>query len=180
MAGTEKKPERSNKTSNFGYANLDAKQVELICSLIKDKRVLDLGAGGLEISRLCAKTAFSVCAVDCKKPSDLALPKNVSFVQAYFDRIKIDADVAIVSWPINNHPASIGLIGALTNIKTVIYIGVNDGRVTMCGTPLLWEYLTTRELDGHLSGVNNVLVYSDRPRSSKLLGEEQNGISAHA
>jgi len=163
----------------YGYSSLNDRQISHLHSQTKGKRVLDLGAGNLDLSVLCSNSAALVFAIDSRKPANTNLPQNVSFIRACFDEVNIAADVALVSWPINNDDASMGLIKVLADVKKVIYIGTNDGCSTMCGTPLLWRHLVSREMESHLLGMNNLLVYSDQPRSKPLLDEEKNGLSAY-
>lgn len=173
------KARMDKRISSYGYARLNDEQIELLLETVSGKKVVDLGAGGMELSRLCARTAASVLAVDSKDPCHSALPSNMSFKNAYFRDLAVEADVAVLSWPINNESASLALIEILQSFDTVVYIGLNDGYSTMCGTPALWRSLTKREPSDCSLDLNSMIVYSKAPRSSPLLEEEKNGLDAY-
>lgn len=148
----------------MSYGNLNAAQKELLQPVVEGKTVLDLGAGGCELSRVILDLgAPKVIAVD--SGSAYTPHPKIEFHRAYFERFlqQIAApryDVGFLSWPINHFlPALIPILG---RCDRVVFLGTNtDG--TMCGWVGLYEYLLTRRLDGYEPDRKNSLVIYGPP-----------------
>lgn len=141
-------------------------QQDLLRAVVWREHVADLGAGSGNLARLCARLgARSVLAVD-KEYSHGRIPKpankKIQFVGTYFTHLLplSPSTIAIVSWPANYEVVTRELLRVTQDVRTVVYIGVNDG-TTQCGTPALFAGLQERlgrplKEDGH----QDMLVYS--------------------
>ena len=160
---------------------LTKEQKEAIKPYLKGLKVLDVGAGDLDLAyELRRLGADRIIALD---KEELPRPRSVRIetVQARFTSYTPPDDVttAFVSWPINNESASVGIIKIIREIAIVIYLGSNTSS-SMCGTPTLFEVLTTRPVLVHIPDRRNTLiVYGAGHVQREPLWEEHAGLSAY-
>lgn len=150
---------------------------ERISPHIRGKKVYDLGSGD-DLSLACALIdlgAKEVVAIDTYAPMQLST-YPVRYVRNYFENVEgEDVEIAFISWPSNR--ASDGLLKLIEPAKIIIYLGTcMDG--TMCGSPELYRYLSTREVfacEPHRA--NTLIIYGhELPDERVLLPEEHAGI----
>ncbi|MCK9567560.1 hypothetical protein M0R72_01260 [Candidatus Pacearchaeota archaeon] len=163
------------------YGTLNAAQEECLKKLVAGKVVYDLGAGDLVLAhKLLELGAAKVVAIEKELFFIDNVAPEIEVRQQYFQHMDEDMDIAFVSWPANYDN---GLREILKRTKTIIYLGKNtDG--SMCGTPALFEYLSTRKIEEHVpSRANTFICYTDtldKPRHTAwLLQEEEAAINAN-
>ena len=154
------------------YGSLTSKQAEVVRTYVQGKRVTDLGAGDLFLSKAILRLgATEIDAVDRYLP--VRAPKRINRIEARFHEWEGTPEVAFVSWPVN---WEVGLPAVLRRAPTVIYLGTNVGG-TVCGDEHLWRYLTTREVLAYEPDPSNsLIVYGPREVERRLVGEEWAGL----
>jgi hypothetical protein len=150
---------------------------------VKDQRVVDLGAGDCERTRVLSQLhPAALLAVDKEFPYEYPPPDALPFKRlpgAFIDVFKRVRDfrptVAHLAWPIN-YPTP-GLLNLLRLVPTVIYVGCNtDG--SACGTSHLFKYLLNREVKLYMPDRRNTLiVYGCHRKVTRMpLPEERAGM----
>ena len=154
------------------FGALTPRQAEVVRAYVSGKRVADLGAGDLRLSReLLRLGAIEVDAIDRHLPA--RAPKRIHRIEAHFHDWRGVPEVAFVSWPVN---WEVGLPAVLRRAPTVIYLGTNVGG-TVCGDEYLWRYLTTREVLAYEPDPSNsLIVYGPKEVERRLVGEEWAGL----
>lgn len=182
------------------FAKLTSRMKAEIHRIVRDKVVVDLGAGDFYFSELVAERgAKKVYAVEPDYLGHTSLlggmkpelidqayhdllqghPK-VQVVPLYFEEVKNEVpesfDIAILSWPMNS--ANKGLVDLLKKAKKVIYVGHNYD-FTSCGDDHLFEYFMQREVEFIIEdSKNTLLIYGKElqaPRKPCCL-EERGGL----
>jgi hypothetical protein len=151
------------------WERLTDQQIRLTSEFCKGRNLLDLGAGlGLLADLLIQKGAGTAICVDKENyvvksnhPSIIWL--HQTFAEFAARSLGLTFEVAILSWPANNDLAMSPVVEILKRCSYVIYVGCNQG-TTQCGTPYLWDYLTSREWLVSLPGKSNLLIYGQAPR----------------
>jgi hypothetical protein len=155
------------------------RQMRAIEAFCQGKQVLDLGGydGSLGIHLLEAGAA-QVINVDKENPylskSHMHLTKrNLTFGE--FDKQYPTErwQTAILSWPINNDYGVLQVLPILKRCQGVVYLGCNTGG-SQCGTPLLWQYLVSRQIYKHILERHcTLIIYTEAPRTKEIVEEEK-------
>lgn len=166
----------------MSYGHLTLKMRALIKPLIKGRKVHDLAAGDMELSRLLIRLGGVAQVTAIEKESHHRCwypPRRLQIVKAYIHEVPIphDIDVVFLSWP-PNYPMR-GLMPWLQCAQTIIYLGMNlDGAA--CGFPEMFQHFSYRELVGYVEhDKNNLLILQGNrttPREPTL--EEQGHFSS--
>lgn len=155
------------------YGQLSGNQSEILGLYVKRKKVHDLGAGDLTLSKeLLDLGADSVVAIEKARPVHIPTTRSQLEVKyVYFHQVPEDTpiDTAFVSWPCN-WPDE-GLLRLVKRARTALYLGKNT-EGTSCGGPALFGHLLTREVLAYVPRRQNTLiVYGrtlDAPRTSRF------------
>lgn len=164
------------------FGKLSETQCEQIRTVVRGRRVHDLGAGDCgHAERLVQWGATEVVAVDKAEYSDARKGPKISFVRAYFDeyaKTNPILDLVFLAWPMNYD--SQGLVQLVAGAKTIVYLGKNTD-MCMCGTPTLFQYFVCRKLEGYVPDPINTLIVLGKPltRMRKPTGEELAGLSVY-
>ena len=152
------------------FLHLTSQIIEALRPYVSEKVVVDLGAGDMRLTALCARKlgAARVLAVD-KEFGGVPRGRGVvphpwlprtTVLRSYFADVRADicvADLALVSWPANH--AMPGLVHLLSCAKVVAYIGRNDAEDgTACGPRDLFEHMLSRDLLAVVEHADNDLV----------------------
>jgi len=173
--------------SNEYWTNLTEDQLEQVVHFCRGKLLLDLGAGfGTLAEFLLRFGATRVLCVDkenhhMKSTWGEMVWSHMNFAEFSTWPLDKTFEVGIISWPTNNDMAMCPLVEILRKCASVVYIGTNKGG-TQCGTPYLWEYLTSRELIVDMPGNDSsLMIYSDKPRpcGQDRTEEEIEGMNMH-
>lgn len=160
---------------------LTAHQDRRLLPIVRGREVHDLGSGNCVLaSRLIDHGARYVYAVDKRYKHEKleGLPPRVQQVGEYFADWATRwpmIDVAFVSWP--QQYAIEGLVTLACVAKTVIYLGSNFD-CSACGSPELFRYLRTREVQVHMPDRHNTLIVYGKHLDARraLLPEEYAGL----
>ena len=72
------------------------------------------------------------------------------------------------------------LLPILERSREIVYLGSNSGG-TQCGTPLLWQYLVSREVHQHLEEPNcSLIIYTGEARIRRMVREEAFALCPNA
>ena len=140
--------------------------------------VHDLGCGDFALSKTLLRLgAHRVIGVDNDEEQasrGRLLSKKIRFELSSFDFYKDPIAFAFVSWPTNHRS---GIKKLIERSPIVAYLGKNtDGMA--CGTPSLFEHLTTREVLAYSPDPrNSLIVYGARLVERPVLGEEMGGLT---
>jgi hypothetical protein len=159
------------------------KAIETFCC---GKELLDLGGydGSLGV-HLLERGADRVINVDKENPfhsrsHPRLIKRNLTFAE--FDK-QYPTDqwaTAILSWPINHDYGVMQILPILERCREVVYLGSNSGG-TQCGTPLLWQYLVSREVHQHLEERNcSLIIYTGDARIRRMVREEAFALCPNA
>ena len=167
------------------WQRISTDQMQAVQSACKNKQVLDIGAFNAALaSKLIEGGARHVTTLDKEDPlfDENRFPAEISKIVATFQEFNRSHTnknwaVGILAWPINSDYAVRPLLPILSRCKTVIYIGSNQSG-SQCGTPMLWSYLSQREVLAYLpSQTNSVVIYGSQPRqTARLIEEEELGL----
>jgi len=154
------------------YGQFDWKQVKILKSFIKGKKVHDLGCGDQLISGDLVKWGASeVIAVDSHPYGNPG--RKITTVKSAFEDYLLtapDIDVAFICWPQNYRQPS--LVGLAERARTIIYHGkCTDG--TYCGWPGLFRYFLGRELLAYVPDEYNTLIVYGEALASPRAGENE-------
>lgn len=160
--------------------------------VVQNRQVIELGGadGALADVMVCDMMAECVLIVEKETAYRANVEASPSHLVAYYwgyvqdfagTRLNLDRlwDVAVISFPPNNHAFDHGAIGVLRRSSMIVIIGKNDG-VTAVGTSILWRYLVTRERTNYVVGQkNDLVVYGPNPRppGQTLVNIELFGLS---
>ena len=152
----------------MSYGQLNKTQLGVLAPLVIGKIIHDLGAGDLGLAlELLRLGAAKIIAIDKEYNRKIfnGVPPEIELRHQFFQDMHDEIDIAFVSWPSNYEN---GLLEVLMQTKTIIYLGKNtDG--SMCGTPALFEYLSTRKVEEHVpSRANTLICYTDTLRVQGL------------
>lgn len=163
-------------------SRLSPAQRAVVARHVSGRRVHDLGAGDCSLSvELIGLGAMEVVAIDKEAMPRVDIPElrqvRSKFLDVAAALVEKPAEVAFVSWPVNNNVP--GLVTILSEAEKVIYVGKNtDG--SACGWPGLFKIaLVTREILDHVPERRNTLIVyggfseGDRP----LVSEEIAALS---
>lgn len=143
----------------MAYGKLTPKMKEAIRPYVEDKIIVDLGAGDLTQAKiLCELGAYTVHAVDKTLP--YIEPDCIYTYDTYFRNMPAfeDATVVFISWPLPSLDFR-ELEPLFERVDYIIYLGSNyDG--TVCGTPAMFRYLLSREIEQHIfHRMNDLIIY---------------------
>ena len=145
------------------FAKLSPEQTNKLQNMVCGKLVLDIGAGDMGLARLLASWGAYVTAIEKEPYTHKGPPMrgHVAILNEYIkDTVVEPHDIAVVSWPVTHQ--LVGIEALLSQARTVVYIGCNDGG-TSCGDPNFWRYLLTRKyLRGIASRKNDMIVYGEK------------------
>jgi hypothetical protein len=168
------------------YGKLTMAMRHAMHSHVKNKRVFDLGAGDLSLSKiLLGMGAKAVVAID----KELTEPKTTvkgleTFRGSFLDfvdssgpvRKPTKAGVAFLSWP-SNHKMN-GLLELVDRCSTVVYLGKNtDG--SACAWPEFFGVMAFRPVLEHVPHKRNTLIVwgkKDMKLGRAFLREERAGM----
>jgi hypothetical protein len=161
---------------------LTPEQAKQIWPYVRDQNIVDYGAGDLRLAHhMLELGAKSITAID-KYYGEVDVgyaDPRIQVMRARFEDLAElpfrlgKMEVALVSWPVNNHQSSKALEVLLRQANVVIYLGKNTDGIA-CGERNLFQMFLRRELLVYEPDQKNVLmVLGDRclvPR--KPTGEE--------
>jgi hypothetical protein len=155
----------------MSHGSLSSVQRDVLRPFVSSKRVHDLGAGDLGLSKVLVELGASkVVAVDSRH-LPRACPKGIEFKKSQFEAFKEPVETAFLSWPSNN--SCRGLTEILKTASTVAYLGKNtDG--TVCGTESLFRALWLRSVLAHVpERANTLIVYGPPCKEQRILLPEE-------
>lgn len=140
-------------TRRLGYATLTQPQLQILSQATAGRRVLDVGAGNLELSVFLCQYAAHVYALDevdwrgrnPRLQKKGGSPANLTFLQRSFSEgIPEDVDqleTVIISWAVNLESASRAAASLVEDAfrrgaDTLVWIGRNDLSTACGGTAL--------------------------------------------
>jgi len=153
------------------YWYLTPPMKDVLHAHVRNTLVYDIGAGDLSLSKLMAKTASEVIAIEPYAPSH-ALPKNVTLIKDYLTEVSLPDTLPVVmlSWPTLYE---YGITGILAQAEKVMVIANMFGG-TSCGSQEMWESLMCREvIDYYRHPKNTLIVYGNTSSPRPLLREEK-------
>lgn len=164
------------------YGGFSPQQGAVLESYVRGKRVLDLGSGdGVKASYLLDLGSSHVLCVEKEfvRPSEHLA--NRTFLHTRMEDLPetafTGADIALLAWP---QPYTIPFTPkfhlGLDAVEFLIYQGKNtDG--TVCGDPILFRYLCTREVLAYVPHkINTLIVYGPQKVVRDPKPEEMAGL----
>ncbi len=181
------------------WGRLETEQMRAVQQAVAGKRVVDFGAGSLELSHMLVRFgALHVTAID-ERPTQFPWDARVLLrAEPYAETEKAcvkdersltareretavaigAATVAFVSW-CDTYPKP-ELIRLLGRFDTVVHLSKNSDGMC-CGWPALYEYLATRPLAAyHPRRQNTLAVYGVGPVQRPMRPEETAGAKMWA
>lgn len=170
----------------MAYGKLTPKMKEAIRPYVEDKIIVDLGAGDLTQAKiLCELGAYTVHAVEPAAP--YIEPDCIYTYATHFRGMPAfeDATVVFISWPLPSLDFR-ELEPLFERAEHIIYLGSNyDG--TACGTPAMFLYLLSREIEQHIFHRTNDLIiygrklgYARAPIRAELAGIDRRQVYSAA
>jgi hypothetical protein len=164
----------------MSWGALNDEQKEALLPHVRNRTVIDLGAGDLVLAHVLAGElrAARVIAVD-KRPMPTPTLDNIETVESTFLAMPVNPRaIVFLSWP-ENYPHDQTALQHAKCAKKFVYLGKNtDGNA--CGNHHLFQHLARRRVITYVPNVLNTMIVYDvnlQKRRKKLYAEEEAGIT---